>query len=100
MPRSLRSLDQIYYYLRDKDAPRAAREITTELWNTANSLSRHPNMGKPEFALRSEKETYRSLLVKKNYRIIYYCEDQTIYIIDIWDVRQDPSRLEQAIHKP
>lgn len=92
MPRALKSLDGIFFYLKEKDAHKAAREIVTELWGTAMNIGKHPYIGKAELVLNAERETYRSLVVRKNYKIIYYCESQIIYIIDIWDVRQDPAR--------
>lgn len=99
MKYAIKSLDQIYFYLKDKDAPRAARKITIQIWETANKLAKHSNMGKIEPDLNAEEDIYRSLIVGKNYKIIYYYEDKTVYIIDIWDVRQDPSKFGDIIRK-
>lgn len=43
--------------------------------------------------LQERKEVFRSLVVRKNYKVIYYIQNTIIYIADIWDCRQDPDRL-------
>jgi len=35
---------------------------------------------------------YRGLVVRRLFKVIYYVENDTIIIADVWDCRQDPSK--------
>jgi hypothetical protein len=47
-------------------------------------------MGPIEWDLSEKDEEYRSLLVRKYFKIIYFIENENIYIAAVWDCRQDP----------
>ena len=41
-------------------------------------------LGKIEPALRGLKREYRSLVVHKNYKVIYYIDDDMVFIASFW----------------
>ena len=43
------------------------------------------------------KRMYRSISINKNYYFIYHVTKTIIWIVDIWDRRQNPSRLTARI---
>ncbi len=45
---------------------------------------------KKETLLEKEPEGYRNLVVHQNYKLVYYVEGNTIYIVDLWDTRREP----------
>jgi plasmid stabilization system protein ParE len=59
-------------------------------------LRQQPYIGKIEPLLAERKESYRSLVIHRNFKLIYLVDEpsQIIYIVDMWDVRREP--LEQA----
>ncbi len=59
------------------------------------TLSKHPSMAAIEPALIELPKTYRSLVVRHIFKIIYRIEEETqkIIIVTIWDCRQDPTQL-------
>lgn len=61
------------------------------------TLLKHPEVGHPESLLFDRKRLYRSISINKNYRFIYHVTNTTIWIVDIWDRRCDPSRLAARI---
>lgn len=61
------------------------------------SLSGNPLMGKVEPLLEDSPRTYRSITIHKHYKLIYYIEDTTVYIADLWDTRQEPRQLTNRI---
>ena len=57
------------------------------------TLLRHPEIGHPEPLLADRNRLYRSISINKNYYFIYHVTQTTIWIVDIWDRRQNPVRL-------
>ena len=36
------------------------------------------------------KREYRSVVVHRNCKLVYYAEGDTLYIADVWDTRREP----------
>lgn len=94
-----KSLEAIYDFYSSKSA-RAANKIIADIYNATLSLSEQPFMGPVEPALRELTGTYRSLVVRRLFKLIYRIDEdsQVVVIVSIWDCRQDPERLK--IHIP
>lgn len=60
-------------------------------------IARFPRMAPIEETLMGLSETYRSLLVHPHFKLIYYIDEaaETIYIVDMWDVRRAPIDLQK-----
>lgn len=56
-------------------------------------------MGPIEPALKDFSEKYRSLVVRRLFKLIYRIdvENQLVIIITIWDCRQSPEKLKTKI---
>lgn len=65
----------------------------------AELLASHPKLGILEPLLSDRKHQYRSLIVHKHHKLVYYIDEQkdTIYIADLWDMRREPSRLSNRL---
>ena len=63
-------------------------------------LSLNPLMGKIEPLLAGRAHEYRSLVVHEHFKMIYRVDEtrDLIYIIDFWDVRQEPQTLIKENH--
>lgn len=99
MPEALEVLENIRKYLHENDAPRAAAKLIGQLRKYAGNLADNPNLGIIEPLLAEDSNGYRSLIVRKRYKLIYYVEGETIYIDTIYDCRQQPSRLQRILKK-
>lgn len=55
-------------------------------------LSDFPELGRIEPLLQDRSKSYRSLVTTKYNKIIYYVDDDKIYIVDFWDTRREPKR--------
>ena len=67
--------------------------MITEIGTRIQLLATHPEIAAKEQLINDEKE-YRSLVVLKgNYKFIYYFENKIIYISRIWNSRQNPEKL-------
>ena len=60
-----------------------------------DSLCKFPESGTPEPLLRGEKLMYRFVHIQKRIKLIYRYDEQqqTIYIVDVWNTRMSPQRL-------
>lgn len=52
-----------------------------------------------EKLLRNRKHIYRSFVVHRHYKLIYYIEKDTVYIADLWDTRREPVRLSGRVKR-
>ncbi|MCD8031113.1 MAG: type II toxin-antitoxin system RelE/ParE family toxin [Bacteroides sp.] len=91
--RGLKNIHSYYLTKNEKYADRLYRQIYKEV----HLLADFPFLAPVESLLSGESETYRSLVVEKNFKVIYYIEDEVINIVEIWDCRQDPDRLKESI---
>lgn len=92
-------LDSIYdFYVRDKSI-KAASKIYNDLLDGVEILFDFPQIASIEPELSDGSEVYRSLVVKKYFKIIYFLEEGSIYIAAIWDCRQDPKMNVAKIRK-
>ena len=62
----------------------------TEEWQDV--LSSSPMAGKIEPLLNNRSHTYRSIVITKQNKLIYYIEAETIFIVDFWDTRCEPKQ--------
>lgn len=62
-------------------------------------LTTSPKLGKREPLLRERRREYRSLVIHKLFKLIYYINHskQRIVIADLWDVRRQPAKLASRI---
>ena len=73
-----------------------AHKKVKDLKHYADLLADNPLLGFYEQALSSEPQGFRSL-VHELYKIIYFIEDDIIYISAIFDCRQNPDKLRTSI---
>ena len=72
---------------------RSANLFVERVRERGATLLKHPEIGHPETLLSDRKRLYRSISINKNYYFIYHVTKTTIWIVDIWDRRQNPARL-------
>lgn len=86
-------LREILDYHRVQASRKVARKIRVRIMKTVNRLIAFPQLGSVLSDFDDELKIYRSIVANKNYKVIYYIEGKIIYIFAIWDVRQDPQKL-------
>jgi plasmid stabilization system protein ParE len=91
-------LENIYIFIKEKNE-KAAIEIHNDILNEIEALRSFPQMAAIEPAFADLPKVYRSLIVKSTYKAIYYIDGETIYIIAIWDCRQNPQILKKKLKK-
>lgn len=52
-----------------------------------DAVAQFPNSGSIEWDDSGETATYRSCIVHRRSKMLYFVKDQIVYIADFWDVR-------------
>lgn len=68
------------------------KEIRRKIFEKSDQLKGNPKMGQKEEYLSHLKENHRRI-VEGNHKIIYLIEGSNIIVTDIFDSRQDPSKI-------
>ncbi len=89
---AMRSLKRLYDYRKGRSGVESARKFRKAIFDAVNPLEEFPRLGKQEESLVDQENEYRSLLAA-NCKIIYRVEATEIFIIEIFDTRQDPDKL-------
>lgn len=65
---------------------------------TVLSLAELPTMGRIDSLFAHRKQTYRSIIIRKLSKIVYYVKDNILHIAAFWDTRREPkSQASQTI---
>lgn len=90
-------LQKIFDYHVEKAIQRISRSLIEGIIAETVRLSKQPFIGQLEELLAKRKENFR-YLVYKNYKIIYWINDQMkrIEIVDVFDTRQNPSKMQRV----
>ncbi len=86
------SFRQIYLYYKSKGIGKLGRKIRVTVTAKIMLLKDHSFIGQEEETLKQLNEGHR-YLVEGNYKVIYKIIDQTVYITDIFDTRQNPDSI-------
>ncbi|GHT32645.1 hypothetical protein FACS18945_3910 [Bacteroidia bacterium] len=91
-------LEGIYDYIQVKNQ-QAAADIYNDILDESAMLARFPRLAPIEPLLSEFPEAYRSLVVRRNYKVVYYIENETIvYVVSVFDCRQAPQKLKDNIN--
>jgi len=92
----IEQLESIYTYLQTK-SDNAAVIIHNIILDEIERLRTFPQIAPIEPELTEYTHTYRSLVVKKLYKIIYYIENDTVFISALFDCRQNPRKIKDNL---
>lgn len=70
----------------------AINDLIEEVFDTINRLESNPYQGQIEPFIRHSLFEYRRLICQK-FKIIYRVEHEIIYVVDVFDSRQSPSKM-------
>ncbi len=81
-------------YTLEKFGLRQVKKNIDRLEFLMHVLSGNPKYGFPEPLLReSKKHEYRSILFVGSYKIVYYASKSSIHLVDIWNMKMNPTTL-------
>lgn len=86
------TLLNIYKYHKKVAGINTACKIKNKIFNATKELKNHPHVGQIELSLENLSEEHR-YLVSGNYKVIYKKVTEGILITDIFDTRQNPTKI-------
>jgi plasmid stabilization system protein ParE len=91
-------IDEIFDFYNER-SPKVAREILIDIKRAVEPLVKFPQMAAIEPILSDLSISFRSLVVRNIYKIIYYVDEknETINIVTVWDCRQDNKKLKKEV---
>ena len=79
-------------YIQSEFGKKYRDQFLYKVQETRLYLATNPHLGSLEPLLSDRPTTYRSVVVTKLNKMIYYIDDPNaiIYIVDFWDTRREP----------
>lgn len=69
------------------------RNLIRKIRDTIKLLTDHPLIGMVEPGTEHLNPEIRRIVIQPYFKLIYSIIDETIYLRDLWDTRQDPNNL-------
>ncbi len=85
-------------YIRRHFGQKVRARFRAEVALVETFLISNPRMGIVEPLLANRKKEYRSFVIGKLNKIVYYIEDDTIHIADFWDTRREPNAQARQVN--
>jgi plasmid stabilization system protein ParE len=85
---------QIADYIRREFGLKRKKKFMQEVDHVVRLLMQSPGIGPIESLFADRPKAYRSVIINGLNKLVYYVENDAIYIEAIWDTRQEPE--EQA----
>ncbi|MDR0825523.1 MAG: type II toxin-antitoxin system RelE/ParE family toxin [Prevotella sp.] len=97
LPEAQRHLKEIYLFYKANRSLKAAIKVRQELFTSVTPLKKFSQMAPIEIFSTKTTQEYHALTVGKYFKIVYFIDNERIYISAIFDCRQDPKVNEQKI---
>ena len=80
---------------------KTARKWQTQYKEIKRSLEFMPKRYPIVAHFRNERMVFRGAIIMKNFKIIYFYDEDSnlVRIVDLWDMRQDPRKLNMRARK-
>ena len=88
------SVRQTASYIRSRFDAKSASNFIKEVYSTEKLLVNNPQLGAVEPLLADLPVVYRSIVVNRLNKLVYWINEDTIEIVAFWDTRREPK--EQA----
>ena len=88
--RAVAQLHQVEDYVFRDFGERIRQEFMDEVEQAVLSLARMPSMGQLDPLFAHRKQAYRSIIVRRLNKVVYYVKDDTLHIAAFWDTRREP----------
>ena len=88
--RAAAQLHQVEEYVLRDFGERIRQEFMDEVEQATHALADMPTMGKIDPLCAHRRQTYRSIIVRRLNKIVYYVKGDALYIAAFWDTRREP----------
>ena len=88
--RAVAQLHQIEEYVLHDFGERVRQEFMDDVEQAVISLTDMPTIGKLDPLFVHRKLAYRSVIIRRLNKVVYYVKGETIHIAAFWDTRREP----------
>ena len=88
--RAAAQLHQVEEYVLRDFGERVRQEFMDEVEQAVFFLFFMPTMGKLDPLFAHRKQAYRSIIVRKLNKVVYYIKGDTLHVAAFWDTRREP----------
>ena len=97
---SLEAHDQLRHaanFIENRFGKSSRTKFLDDIYHVVPLLSQYPYLGKEETLLEGASVVYRSLVIGRLNKIVYYINGNTIEIVALWDTRREPKKLTEEL---
>lgn len=84
-------------YIQREFGARAGERFINEVKRIAYLLEQMPELGHYEPLLSGREQGYRSIVINKLTKLIYYIHEDKVLIAVLWDTRREPQSLAKEV---
>ena len=92
-----KSRNQVAEYIHRHFGAKRKDMFLLEVRETTKMLKTHPNLGPIDPLFNDRPKTYRSVIINGLSKMVYFIEDDTIYIAAFWDTRCEPKQQARQV---
>ena len=89
--KALTQLDAVMRYGSQEFGERTMQRLYARIMSYEPLLAANPRLGVAEPLLAGRKREYRSIVVHKLFKLVYYVKDDILHIAALWDTRREPA---------
>ena len=90
--RAVKSLRHVEAYILREFGEEARAKFMRASEESAGKLEQFPQLGKEEPLLAHRNRSYRSIVIARKSKMVYYVGEQYIIIADFWECRREPKK--------
>ena len=94
-PEAAKRLRQVVSYIQTEYGSKSCTKFLKEAYRTERLLARNPYLGPVEPLLADAPVQYRSVVVNRLNKIVYWINGDVIEVVDFWDTRREPTKQAQ-----
>lgn len=96
--RALNEYKKVVDYIIQNFGRKAALDFVSGVSACDERILKFPEIGAPEPLLKGRKNVYHSFIVSKHNKVIYTIDsNRKVTIVDMWDMRRQPTKLASRI---
>lgn len=86
-------------YIANNYGNKSVAKFHRQLAKSIKMITNNPLSAPKELLLENEEEGFRSTVINRLNKLVYYIDNDTIIISDLWDTRKNPETLANRIKK-
>ena len=96
-PQAEDALDQVANYIREQFGVKRRKFFLQEVRQTTKMLQRSPYIGPIDPLFDDRPNAYRYIIINGLSKMVYYIDDNLIYIAAFWDIRREPKKQAEQV---